>query len=196
MTWLDALLVILVMAVAALIAERRWTGVLIAAAGIILVGPILRIGQGAPLIGLLLAIAAGLILAILAARVLKAPPERDRTGVIAGSFMGLVFGAVLLLAVLVSLPLGRNNQGQIVYPGMTTTPAVTEALVRSPLVAYGRSVLLQPLLAGQPNSPESSQWAITRLLHDWLVPGEPRHRTRSPPDFHSTQMVPLELRNQ
>lgn len=174
MTWLDALLVILVMAVAALIAERRWTGVLIAAAGIILVGPLLRLGQGAPLIGLLLAIAAGLILAILAARLIKAPaPGRGGSGIVAGSVMGFVFGAVLLLATLVSLPLGRNNQGQIVYPGLATPPAVTEALIRSPLVAYGRSVLLQPLLAGQPNSPASSQWELTRWLHGWLVPGEP-----------------------
>ncbi len=174
MTWLDALLVILVMAVAALTAERRWTGVLMAAAGIILVGPLMRIGQGAPLIGLLLAIAAGLILAIVAARLIKAPPAgMDRPGLIAGSVMGLVFGAVLLLATLTSLPLARNNQGQIVYPGVTSPPAVADALVRSPLVAYGRSVLLQPLLAGQPNSPASSQWEVTRLLHDWLVPGEP-----------------------
>ena len=174
MTWLDALLVILVMAVAALIAERRWTGVIIAGAGLILTGPLLRLGQDAPLMALLLGIAVGLILAIMAARLLKAPvPGKGNSGLIAGSVMGLVFGAVLLLAALVSMPIGRNNQGQIVYPALDTPPAISQAVVDSPLFSYGRSILLQPLYANQVNSPASSQWALTRLLHDWLVPGEP-----------------------
>ena len=54
MTWLDALLVILAVAVAALTAERRWGGVLIAVGGLLMLGPLLQLGQSAPLLALLL----------------------------------------------------------------------------------------------------------------------------------------------
>lgn len=175
MTWLDALLVIFVMAVAALTSGRRWTGVTFAAAGLLLVGPLLRLGLDSAWLALLVAVAAVFILAILTTRLLGAPAaNRGKAGVIAGSLLGLVFGAVLLLSMMVSLPLGRNSAGQIVYPQFEEMPVVLhEALIGSPLVSYGRTVLLQPLLAAQVNPPAASEWEVTVWLHDWLVPGEP-----------------------
>lgn len=172
MTWLDALLVILVVAVAALTAERRWGGVLIAVGGLLMLGPLLQLGQSAPLLALLLAVAGGLLLAVLSARLLRTPVN-PVPGLIAGSAAGLVFGAVLLLAVLTSLPVQVNADNTISYPPRNLPPVIQAAADASPLVGLGRTVTLQPLLAVQPNSPAASQHPFTGWLHDWLVPGEP-----------------------
>ena len=172
MTWLDAILVILVMSVAALAAERRWTGAIMSAAGLLALGPLLRLGQGSPLVALLIAVAGGLVLAIVLTRLIPASnPATDRSGMLAGSVMGVIFAAALLLSVLVSLPIGRTAANEIVYPAQSLPLPVQQAAVGSPLFQYSRSVLLQPLLA--PAGDSASQLGITRWLHDWLVPGEP-----------------------
>lgn len=172
MTWLDALLVILVVAVAALTAERRWGGVLIAVGGLLLLGPLLRLGQSAPLLALLLAVAAGLLLAVMSARFIRTP-VKPLPGLIAGSVAGLVFGAALLLAVLTSLPVQLSADNTISYPPRDLPPVIQAAADASPLLAIGRTVTLQPLLAAQPNSEPASSQPLTVWLHEWLVPGEP-----------------------
>lgn len=160
------------MSVAALTTERRWTGAIIAAAGVLLLGPLLRLGLDSPVTALLAAVVVGLLLAILTSRFIR-DTGPSRAGAVVGGIAGLVFGATLLLSALVSLPIGRTAEGSLVYPPQNLPVSVQGAANRSPLVAYGRSVLLQPLLANQQNSEPASQWTVTRLLHDWLVPGEP-----------------------
>lgn len=172
MTWLDAILVILAMSVAALAGERRWTGAIMSAAGLLALGPLLRVGQGSPLLALVLAVAAGLLIAIACARLLPARnPAADRSGTVAGTVLGLLFGAALMLSVLVALPIGRTPGNEIVYPAQSLPAPVQQAAIQSALFQYSRSVLLQPLL--EPAGDPASQLAVTRWLHDWLVPGEP-----------------------
>lgn len=172
MTWLDALLALLVMSVAALTTERRWTGAIMAVVALLALGPLLRIGLDSPVTALLAAVVVGLLLAVLGTRFIR-ESGRGTAGAVAGGIAGLLLGGVLLLAMLVSLPIGRTPEGSLVYPPQNLPASIQTAANRSPLVAYGRSVLLQPLLASQPNSEPASQLAITAWLHDWLVPGEP-----------------------
>lgn len=172
MTWLDALLVILAVAMAALAAERRWSGFIIAGAGLLLLGPLLRLGQSNPLLALLAAVAAGLLLAIITARVLRTP-DNTLPGAIAGGAAGLLFGAALLLAALTSLPVQVSATNTINYPPRDLAPVVQRAVDSSPLVRFGRSVTLQPLLAASGSQDAVVNHPLTAWLHDWLVPGEP-----------------------
>lgn len=172
MTWLDALLALLVVSVAALGYERRWSGAIIALCGVLLVGPLLRLGLDSAITALLAGLIVGLLLAVLSLRFIR-DTARSPAGAVAGGLAGLLLAGTLLVSILISLPIGRTPDGSIVYPAQTLPGSVQAAANRSPLVAYGRSVLLQPLLAAQPNSDAASQMGVTRWLHEWLVPSEP-----------------------
>lgn len=166
MTWLDAALVILVMAVAALITERRWAGVVMAGAGLLLLGPLLRLSSVSPLLALLVAVAAGLLLAVMCAKLIR--NQQDALpGLLAGGVTGLAFAAALLLAIVTSLPVELNPDNTVSYPPQNLPPALHSAVNSSPLFRYGRTVTLQPLLGPAAEQP------LTEFLHDWFIPVDP-----------------------
>ncbi|HLR47311.1 MAG TPA: hypothetical protein VK092_09130 [Deinococcales bacterium] len=173
MTWFDALLLLLALAPAALAAERRWQGVIISLSGVVLVWPLLLLGQRLPGV----ALPAGIILALLsvlaAGRVTAGRRQGGALSRIAGGLSGLLLGAVLLLAVVTGLPTGRTASGAVVYPPRDLPAGVQTTLGASTLMRYGRSVLLQPLLADEPGRDPAAEHAVTAWLHAWLVPDAP-----------------------
>src|SRR5690625_2843510 len=173
MTWFDALLLLLALTPAVLAAERRWQGVLISTAGLVLLWPLLLLGQRLPGV----ALPAGVILAllsVLAAGRLTAGRRRGGTlAAVLGGVTGLLLGTTLLLAVVTGLPPGRTATGAIVYPPRDMPPGLHATLSASVLGRYGRSVVLQPLLAQQPGSDPAAEHPLTQWLHGWLVAGEP-----------------------
>ncbi len=175
MTWVDVLLVIALVAVAALSAERRWVGVLVCAGGLLLLGPLLGLAAVSPLLSLIAALLAGLLLALLAGRLTRARHGRGAAGTVLGGFFGLLLGCALLLTAVTSLPVEARADG-LYYPPTNLAAPITTGVRDSFFFAYGRSVLLQPLLAAQANADPAvtgSFGGLTAFLHDWLVPVKP-----------------------
>src|SRR5690625_2699591 len=132
MTWLDAALVILVMAVAALITERRWAGVVMAGAGLLLLGPLLRLSSVSPLLALLVAVAAGLLLAVLCAKLIR--NQQDALpGLLAGGVTGLAFADALLLAIVTSLPEELNHDNTVSFPTPHLPPSLPSTVTYQPI---------------------------------------------------------------
>ncbi len=171
MTWVDLILIAVAVAVAALAARRGWAGALMAAVGLTLVRPLLMVADMSPLAGTLLALAAGLGLALLASRINSSAAETP-VGMVAGGIFGLALGAVLVLTATMSLPLQQTAAG-LVYPSADLPAWLSDGVQRSMLTGYGRSVLLQPLLAVQANADPVSAMPLTSWLHDFLVIGTP-----------------------
>ncbi len=175
MTWVDVLLVIALVAVAALSAERRWVGVLVSAGGLVLLGPLLGLAAVSPLLALIAALLAGLLLALLAGRLTRSQHRPGAAGTLLGGFFGLLLGCALLLTAVTALPVERRADG-LYYPPTNLVAPVNSGVRDSFFFAYGRSVLLQPLLAGQANSDPAvsgSFGGLTAFLHEWLVPAKP-----------------------
>lgn len=169
MNWLDALLIVFAVSLVALVIERRWFGALAAACAVVLLGPLLRLGLGSPLLALGVAVAVGVVIALFSRRL----EARSTAGAVFAGITGFVLAGATVVAVSISLPLGRTPDGRVVYPAQDLPAGIQAAANGSQIVAFGRSVLLQPLLATQPNSDAYSQLEFTGWLHDWLVPGEP-----------------------
>jgi hypothetical protein len=172
MTWIDLTLLLLVAIVTALAAERRLTGLLVGLGGVLLLRPLLLLGDVSAFGALLAALAAGGTLALLGTRLTRSWALPDAAAVILGGAGGLLLSVMLLLATVTSLPIERNAHAQIVYPPQAINRSTAAALQASPLVQLGRSILLQPLLAGSGPATSSEQRAYA-WLHDYLVVGTP-----------------------
>lgn len=170
MTWFDLALLLVLAVLVALAAERRLGGLIIGLGGVLLLRPILLLAD-LPIVALAVALLAGLLLALLSRRA-RARRLSAAAGAALGGFGGLLLGGALLLATVTSLPIERNEAGQLVYPPRGLPAPLSAALQRSPLARTGRDILLYPLLVRQGDVPAAKQ-PVLRALHGYLVVGEP-----------------------
>ena len=172
MTWLDLLLVLLFAVFVALGAERRLSGLLLGVGGVLLLRPLLLLGEVSPVLSVAVALIAGLLISLIARRLGRRRRLQSGRYAFLGGLGGALLGAVLVLSTSVSMPIERNAQNQIIYPPQQLEGAVGEAVAGSRLLREGRDILLYPLLERQGDlSPQRRQ--VVRLLHSYLVVGEP-----------------------
>lgn len=171
-TWIDALLVLIVAVFTAFGARRRMVGLVVGLGGVLLLKPLLVVGSRSPLLALAAALVGGLLLALVSQR-LAAPSLRPRwTSMLAGGAGGLLLGLMLMVALVTSLPIERNvaNQREIYYPPRNIGGGVSTALLSSPLVTMGRTILLYPLLP-PPETP--LERTLFQMARAWVVVGDP-----------------------
>lgn len=176
-TWIDALLVLMVAVTTALGASRRLVGFTVGVGGVLLLRPLLVVGTRGIWVALVAALAGGVILAVIGQRLVPPSKRQGWVGKALGGVGGAALGFALLLALVTSLPIQRNpaNDAEIFYPPRTAPGSLAADLNRSPLVNVGRSILLHPLLpAPTPAEARAGDlWRVYGGLHAWLVVGEP-----------------------
>ncbi|MBA2666357.1 MAG: hypothetical protein H0U69_04910 [Trueperaceae bacterium] len=174
MSILDVVLVLTIATVAALGAQRRFTGLLVGVGGAIALRPLLILADLNPWLALVGALLVGLGLALLGRHVLQISGVPGPVAATAGGVGGAILGIAVVLTLVTSLPIGRSafNPNELVYPPDTLPASVRPAVQRSALVAVGREVLFAPLLTGQAALPRERA-VIIGALHRWIVVGEP-----------------------
>jgi uncharacterized membrane protein YeaQ/YmgE (transglycosylase-associated protein family) len=174
MTWVDLALVTIVASTTALGADRRLSGLMVGAGGVLVLRPLLELAQVQPWLGLLGALVAGLLLALLGRQLLPAGRRGMRVTRLLGGFGGAALGVAIVLTLVTSLPVQRNpvEPGLIYYPPRDLPHSLQRPVAESALVGWGRSVLLFPLLDAQGAVPAGERAALS-ALHAWVVVGEP-----------------------
>lgn len=172
-TWLDAILVLMVAVFVAAGAHKKLIGLLVGVGAVLLLRPLLGLADSnvglAAAIGLLL----GLVFGLLGRRFGVGRSQNHWLYYALGGFGGLLLGLSLLAALITSLPIQRNpaNAQEIFYPPRNVPPGLATTFQKSTLIAEGRSILLYPLLPSERFGP--SQGRIYAGLHDWLIVDEP-----------------------
>ena len=174
MTWLDVVLVAIPAALAVLGAERRLTGLALGAAAFLLLRPLVVIGTASPILALLLALVAGVVIALLMRTFVPFRRNGARVQQVAGGVGGFAMGVLLVLTLVTALPIQRNpiNEREIFYPPRNLPAPVGQAVTSSRLVELGRDILLFPLLDGR-MSFTATERTIYDGLHGYLVVGAP-----------------------
>jgi len=174
MTWVDLVLVLIVAASTALAADRRLSGLLVGGGAALALRPLLSLAQLQPWLGLIGALLTGLLLALIGRQLLPAGRGALRVTRLLGGAGGATLGVAIVLTLVTSLPIQRNpvEPGLIYYPPRDLPPMLQRAVTDSTLVAWGRSVLLFPLLDAQGALPAAER-SILGTLHAWTVVGEP-----------------------
>jgi len=174
MTWLDAVLLLIVAATTAVAAERRIAGLVVGVGGVLALRPLLALAQLQPWLGIVGALVVGLVLALVGRQLLPAAPRYARWPRLLGGFGGAVLGFAIVLTLVTSLPIQRNpvEPGLIYYPPRDLPGTLHRAVSESSLVAFGRSVLLFPLLDPR-GGIEPGERAVISALHSVAVVGEP-----------------------
>lgn len=172
-TWLDALLVLMVAVFVAVGAEKKLIGFFVGVGGVVALRALQGVWQTNPALAIALGVAIGVALGLLGRRLV--PPSRGPILAfkIMGGFGGLVMGLALLASLVTSLPIQRNaaNPREIFYPPRAAPTAMLSAFQRSPLIAAGRAILLYPLLPTEDFG--ANQQRFYGTMHKWLVVGEP-----------------------
>jgi len=172
-TWLDALLVLMVAAFVAVGVDKKLIGFFVGVGGVVSVRALQGVWQSNPALAIALGIALGVAMGLLGRRLV--PPGRGPVLAfkIMGGFGGLVLGLTLLATLVTSLPIQRNpaNPREIFYPPRTAPAVLLSAFQGSPLIAAGRAILLYPLLPTEDFG--ASQRRFYGTLHRWLIVGEP-----------------------
>ncbi len=176
-TWLDALLVLMVAILTALGASRRLVGFTVGIGAALLLRPLLVVGSRDLWVAIVAAVLGAFLLAVIGQRLVPASHRQGRVTQVLGGLGGATLGIVLLLALVTALPIQRNpaNENEVFYPPRTAPGTLAVTLNRSPLVAVGRAILLHPLLpAPTPAEKQATNlWRTYGALHGWLVVGEP-----------------------
>ncbi|MFA5594342.1 MAG: hypothetical protein WDA15_03565 [Trueperaceae bacterium] len=171
-TWVDAVLVLIVAVATAFGAQRRLVGLVVGVSAVLLLKPLLVVGSRSPLLAIAAAVLGGVLLAVLSQR-LASPGLRQRwPSMVAGGFGGLVLGLAMLVAFVTAMPIERSvtDQRAIYYPPVNAPFGMSSTLQRSPLVTMGRSIVLYTLL--EPPESELEQ-SVLRGLRNWFVEGDP-----------------------
>jgi hypothetical protein len=174
MTWLDAVLLLIVAATTAVAAERRMAGLVVGVGGALALRPLLALAQLQPWLGIVGALVAGLALALVGRQLLPAAPRYARWPRLLGGLGGAFLGFAIVVTLVTSLPIQRNpvEPGLIYYPPRDLPSSLQRAVAESSLVAFGRSVLLFPLLDPR-GGIETGERPVLSALHAWAVVGEP-----------------------
>lgn len=175
MTWIDIVLVLLFAVFIALGAERRLAGLVLGVGGVLLFRPLLVLASASPLLAVAAALAAGLVLAVAARYLSRRRRFTSAPFALGGGIGGGLLGALLVLSVLVSLPLERNDSGQLIYPPEQLPAVLAPAVRDSRLLREGRDILLYPLLDRQGDI-SATRRPLLRALHAYLVVEEPWER--------------------
>ncbi|MFO7547166.1 MAG: hypothetical protein R6W77_16870 [Trueperaceae bacterium] len=173
-TWVDAVLVVLVAVLTALGAKKQWVGLVVGLGGLVLLRPLLVIGSQDPWIAIAAGFLGGILLGVLARRLSVTGRGTARPETVLGGIGGLALGMMLMASLVTSLPIQRNpaNEREIFYPPRDAPTSLAQVFQRSPLVTAGRGILLYPLL----DTATTMSDAEARLyggLHALLVVGEP-----------------------
>lgn len=172
MTWFDLILLLVVALTTALAAERRFAGLLLGAASVLLLKPLLLLGSISAVGAILTGLAAAVLLALLVRRI---PRDfvPDWAGRLLGGLGGLLLSVVLVLAIVTGLPVERTAHGDVIYPPHSVARPLANALQSSPLVAVGRNILLYPLLDADDRDTLAGHKEAHTWVHEWLVPDTP-----------------------
>lgn len=174
MTWLDGVLLLIVAATTAVAAERRIAGLVVGVGGALALRPLLLLAGLQPWLGLVAALVAGLALALVGRQLLPAAPRYAAWPRLLGGVGGAVLGFAIVLTLVTALPIQRNpvEPGLIYYPPRDLPASLQRTVAESSLVAFGRSVLLFPLLDPR-GGIATAERPVVSTLHAWTVVGEP-----------------------
>jgi hypothetical protein len=175
MTWIDFLLALFFAVFIALGAERRLGGLFLGLGGVLLLRPLLRLGQISPILAVAVALAAGLALALAARRLTRVRRLNSVPYALLGGVGGGLLGAALVLSVAVSLPIELNSANQLVYPPQQLPGMFGPAVRGSRIFGEGRDILLYPRLDEQGDI-SAQRRPVLRTLHTYLVLGKPWER--------------------
>ncbi len=172
-TWVDVALTVVVAACAAAGVHRKLTGLTVGLGGVLVLRPLLDLGQSSPWLAVAIALAGGVALGLIGRRLYN--PGRGATWPfqVLGGIGGAVLGLAMVGALITALPLQRNpaNPAEIFYPPRNLPAGLTTTLQSSPLVTMGRSILFYPLLPQEQFS--AAEQRAYGGMHRWLVVGEP-----------------------
>src|SRR5690606_37037295 len=144
LTWLDALLVLIVAVFIAVGAEKKLIGFFVGVGGVVALRALQGMWQSNPALAIAVGVALGVALGLLGRRLV--PPGRGPVLAfkIMGGFGGLVMGLALMAALMTSLPFKRftTNPSAIDYPTDAVPVALQSAFKRSPLIRAGKAILL------------------------------------------------------
>lgn len=176
-TYIDALLVLMVVVITTLGAKRRLVGLTVGIGGVLLLRPLLVVAGRDLWLALVAALLGGILLDVIGQRLVPASRRQGWGTAVLGGVGGGVLGLALMFALVTSLPIQRNpaNEREVYYPPRTAPGSLAVTFNRSPLIATGRDILLHPLLPA-PTPAEtraSAEWSAYGALHTWLVVGEP-----------------------
>ncbi len=173
LTWIDFVMVAVVASLTALGATRKLIGLFVGVGGMLLLRPLLGLGQGNPWLAIAVAFVCGLVLALVGRRLVAPGKGPEWAWKVAGGFGGAILGVAMVLALVTALPIQRNpaNEREIFYPPRDVGTQLAVTLQRSSLVMLGRTILLYPLLPEADRSPREAR--VLSGLHGWLVVGEP-----------------------
>lgn len=166
----DVALLLLWAAVVWLSAQRGALGLIVGGLGLLLLRPFLLLAEQRAALALPLALAVGVLIGVGVRRFPALSLRQPRWGHLLGALGGALLGGALVLALLVSLPLGRDLSGALRYPDPELPLA--EALQGSRFVELGRAILLYPLLEPR-GQIAAEQRGLIGALHRFFVVGEP-----------------------
>src|SRR5690606_6209061 len=135
-TWVDAVLVVLVAVLTALGAKKQWVGLVVVVGGLVLLRPLLVIGAQDPWIAIAAGFLGGILLGLLARRLSLTGRGKAWPETVLGGIGGFALGMVLMAALVSSLPIQRNpaNEREIFYPPRDGSTGPAQAFRRSPMV--------------------------------------------------------------
>ncbi len=169
LTPFDAALLLLWGFIVYLAAERGLPGLIVGVVSVLFWRPILLLAGE----NLFLALAAALVVGFLVTLLMRPFPRlsyrQPAWGHLLGAFGGVLLASVLVLTLTVSLPLGRDFSGAVLYPARDIP--FSETLHRSRSVAAGRAILLYPLL--ERSGQLGPEYRGLGVLHRLLIVGQP-----------------------
>jgi len=172
MTWFDFLLMAFMASLIALGVKRQMGGLLVGVGAMVLFRVLIAISTNSrSAVAIAFALIAGLILGLFGLK-LNSIKISELFKSILGGFGGVLLGILMLLAIITSLPLGKNINDQFVYPSQQLPRAVRSAVQESYFVDIGRNILLFPLLE-KDNHFSASSAKIYRILHNLVVVVKP-----------------------
>lgn len=172
-TWLDAILVLMLAVFVAVGAQKKLIGFFVGAGAVLLLRPLLSLAENNVGLAAAVGLLGGLALGLLGRRIGVGQSQNHWAYNTLGGFGGLLLGLALLLALVTSLPIQRNpaNAQEIFYPPRNAPAGLYQTFQNSRLVGEGRSILLYPLLHQDGFS--DTQRRVYAGLHDWLIVDEP-----------------------
>lgn len=172
--WLDYTLIVLVATIAGLFARRKLAGLVVGIAAIVLIKPLLMLGQINLWLALGVALIASIIVAFLGQFLNDKDPFPYSLQSLLGGVGGLLFGMSMLFALVTALPLDIVN-GQIIYPSNVGRTPVSLAIEDSQLVNIGRDILLYDVyvMNNLRQSINTANPDFVETMNGYLVAGEP-----------------------
>ncbi len=173
MTWFDLILMVAFAALTALGAQRKLMGLVLGLGAVILFRPLLLVTQINPYLALIVSLAVGLGLGILSRLLMARRIGTSSLFQLLGGVGGALVGALFVLALMTSLPIGQDVNGLLTYPANLPT-SMSEPVKQSRFIRIGRDILFYPLLA---NDAAGNLTPLHKNLHNFLIVSKPWERS-------------------